>query len=94
MPEVQQRVQHPLRAIAQVQPLWCVATSASAWASAAGVLTDPPGYSYCHSCSDYQALMPRRGNESGYDPVPVCGFCIELLQSRSLRCVIAVWGRH
>ncbi|KAL1946238.1 hypothetical protein VTO73DRAFT_15365 [Trametes versicolor] len=38
------------------------------------------GYSYCHSCSDYQALMPRRGNESGYDPVPVCGFCIELLQ--------------
>ncbi|KAI0631065.1 hypothetical protein C8Q77DRAFT_1229928 [Trametes polyzona] len=38
------------------------------------------GYSYCHSCTDFQALMPRRGAESGYDPVPVCGFCIELLQ--------------
>ncbi|KAI9066995.1 hypothetical protein FKP32DRAFT_1589020 [Trametes sanguinea] len=24
--------------------------------------------------------MPRGGNESGYDPVPVCGFCIEYLQ--------------
>ncbi|KAI0642622.1 hypothetical protein C8Q79DRAFT_983074 [Trametes meyenii] len=38
------------------------------------------GYTYCHSCTDFQALMPRRGSESGYDPVPVCGFCIELLQ--------------
>ncbi|KAI0326141.1 hypothetical protein GY45DRAFT_1348498 [Cubamyces sp. BRFM 1775] len=38
------------------------------------------GYSYCHSCTDFQALMPRRGAESGYDPVPVCGFCIENLQ--------------
>ncbi|KAI0366799.1 hypothetical protein BV20DRAFT_981714 [Pilatotrama ljubarskyi] len=38
------------------------------------------GYSYCHSCTDFQALMPRRGSESGYDPVPVCAFCIELLQ--------------
>ena len=34
------------------------------------------GYSYCYSCSDYQALMPRRGNEAGYDPMPVCAFCI------------------
>lgn len=95
--EVQQRVQHPLRAIAQVQPLWCVTASPSTWAYAAGVLIDRgalPGYSYCHSCSDYQALMPRRGNESGYDPVPVCGFCIELLQSRSLRRAIVRWGRH
>ncbi|KAL7277344.1 hypothetical protein ACG7TL_009203 [Trametes sanguinea] len=24
--------------------------------------------------------MPRSGSESGYDPVPVCGFCIEYLQ--------------
>ncbi|KAI0349708.1 hypothetical protein OH77DRAFT_1414525 [Trametes cingulata] len=38
------------------------------------------GYSYCHSCTDFQALMPRRGSESGYDPVPVCAFCIEFLQ--------------
>ncbi|KAI0819407.1 hypothetical protein BC628DRAFT_1402618 [Trametes gibbosa] len=38
------------------------------------------GYAYCHSCSDFQALMPRRGSESGYDPAPVCAFCIELLQ--------------
>ncbi|KAI0688416.1 hypothetical protein BC835DRAFT_1549977 [Cytidiella melzeri] len=34
------------------------------------------GYSYCHSCSDYQALMPR-GDNSGYDPMPVCAYCIE-----------------
>ncbi|KAI0763127.1 hypothetical protein BD413DRAFT_450196, partial [Trametes elegans] len=38
------------------------------------------GYSYCHSCTDFQALMPRRGSESGYDAVPVCGYCIEYLQ--------------
>ncbi|RDX47272.1 hypothetical protein OH76DRAFT_1484877 [Lentinus brumalis] len=42
------------------------------------------GYSYCHSCTDYQALMPRgganEGNTSGYDPLPVCAFCIEMLQ--------------
>ncbi|RPD56047.1 hypothetical protein L227DRAFT_579261 [Lentinus tigrinus ALCF2SS1-6] len=42
------------------------------------------GYSYCHSCTDYQALMPRRGADagstSGYDPLPVCAFCIEMLQ--------------
>ncbi|KXN81692.1 E3 ubiquitin-protein ligase cblA [Leucoagaricus sp. SymC.cos] len=37
------------------------------------------GYSYCHSCSDFQALMPRPGPESGYDPVHVCGYCIEFL---------------
>ncbi|KAM5533395.1 hypothetical protein V8D89_012945 [Ganoderma adspersum] len=43
------------------------------------------GYSYCHSCADYQALMPRRGESGpgstvGYDPLPVCAFCIEMLQ--------------
>ncbi|KAI0739044.1 hypothetical protein C8Q80DRAFT_1203564 [Daedaleopsis nitida] len=43
------------------------------------------GYSYCNSCTDYQALMPRReqadiGGTSGYDPMPVCAFCIEMLQ--------------
>lgn len=37
------------------------------------------GYSYCSSCSDYQALMPREGSGSGYDPVHVCAFCIENL---------------
>ncbi|KAF9010147.1 hypothetical protein BDQ17DRAFT_1388134 [Cyathus striatus] len=37
------------------------------------------GYSYCHSCSDFQALMPRSGTENGYDAANVCGFCIEFL---------------
>ncbi|KDR80147.1 hypothetical protein GALMADRAFT_242406 [Galerina marginata CBS 339.88] len=37
------------------------------------------GYSYCHSCSDYQALMPRNGPETGYDPMHVCSYCIEFL---------------
>ncbi|KAF4564655.1 hypothetical protein EYR40_010822 [Pleurotus pulmonarius] len=37
------------------------------------------GYSYCHSCSDYLALMPRSGNEAGYDAQSVCGYCIEYL---------------
>ncbi|KAF7763614.1 hypothetical protein Agabi119p4_8151 [Agaricus bisporus var. burnettii] len=37
------------------------------------------GYSYCHSCSDFQALLPRSGSGSGYDSVHVCGYCIELL---------------
>ncbi|KAG1745318.1 hypothetical protein EDB19DRAFT_1874329 [Suillus lakei] len=37
------------------------------------------GYSYCASCADYQALMPRRGASSGYDQVHVCAFCSELL---------------
>ncbi|KAI0052103.1 hypothetical protein FA95DRAFT_1580210 [Auriscalpium vulgare] len=37
------------------------------------------GYNYCSSCSDYQALMPRQGMDSGYDAVPVCAFCIENL---------------
>ncbi|CAA7269961.1 unnamed protein product [Cyclocybe aegerita] len=37
------------------------------------------GYAYCHSCSDYQALMPRTGNETGYDAMNVCAYCIEYL---------------
>ncbi|OCH85777.1 hypothetical protein OBBRIDRAFT_821399 [Obba rivulosa] len=37
------------------------------------------GYSYCQSCSDFQALMPRAGPEAGHDVVPVCAFCIENL---------------
>ncbi|KAF8814708.1 hypothetical protein BYT27DRAFT_7081707 [Phlegmacium glaucopus] len=37
------------------------------------------GYLYCYSCSDFQALMPRSGSDTGYDPMHVCGFCIEFL---------------
>ncbi|KAF8068829.1 hypothetical protein FPV67DRAFT_1415160 [Lyophyllum atratum] len=37
------------------------------------------GYSYCHNCSDYQAMMPRGGQEAGYDSMHVCAFCIEFL---------------
>ncbi|TFY70789.1 hypothetical protein EVG20_g2220 [Dentipellis fragilis] len=37
------------------------------------------GYSYCSSCADYQALLPRQGPDTGYDVVPVCAFCIENL---------------
>ncbi|KAI0090351.1 hypothetical protein BDY19DRAFT_888033 [Irpex rosettiformis] len=39
------------------------------------------GYSYCHSCSDYQALMPRNDN-SGYDTMPICAYCVESLNSK------------
>ncbi|KAG8961107.1 hypothetical protein FRC05_006380 [Tulasnella sp. 425] len=37
------------------------------------------GFTYCSSCCDHQALMPRVGSETGYDPVNVCSFCIEPL---------------
>ncbi|KAJ7211313.1 hypothetical protein GGX14DRAFT_449820 [Mycena pura] len=38
------------------------------------------GYMYCHSCTDYQGLMPRMGtNETGYDAMNVCAYCIEYL---------------
>ncbi|KAJ6627797.1 hypothetical protein B0H10DRAFT_1991925 [Mycena sp. CBHHK59/15] len=37
------------------------------------------GYSYCHSCTDYQGLMPRSGVDAGYDVMNVCAYCIELL---------------
>ncbi|KAG7094046.1 hypothetical protein E1B28_007667 [Marasmius oreades] len=39
------------------------------------------GYTYCHNCTDYQALMPRSSGpgDSGYDPMNVCAFCIEYL---------------
>ncbi|KAF5379132.1 hypothetical protein D9615_005854 [Tricholomella constricta] len=37
------------------------------------------GYLYCHNCSDYTAMMPRGGQEAGYDPMNVCAFCIEFL---------------
>ncbi|KAJ7226255.1 hypothetical protein B0H12DRAFT_1149277 [Mycena haematopus] len=37
------------------------------------------GYSYCHTCTDFQGLMPRSGNETGYDMMNVCGYCIEFL---------------
>ncbi|KAF7325918.1 RING-finger domain-containing protein [Mycena kentingensis (nom. inval.)] len=37
------------------------------------------GFQYCHSCTDYHGLMPRAGPETGYDPLPVCAFCIEYL---------------
>ncbi|KAJ7064841.1 hypothetical protein C8F01DRAFT_1128398, partial [Mycena amicta] len=36
-------------------------------------------YMYCHSCTDYQGLMPRTGTETGYDPMSVCAYCIEYL---------------
>ena len=46
------------------------------------------GYSYCSSCSDYQALMPRnnsntsyRSTQTGYDVSSVCAYCIEYLSS-------------
>lgn len=40
------------------------------------------GYSYCNSCTDYQAMMPRRQEgQTGYDPMNVCGYCIEFLNS-------------
>ena len=37
------------------------------------------GYSYCQSCVDYQALMPRLGDEPGHQVMSVCAFCIEFL---------------
>ncbi|KAF8888626.1 hypothetical protein BD779DRAFT_1524005 [Infundibulicybe gibba] len=37
------------------------------------------GYSYCHNCSDFQALLPRTGHEPGYDAKSVCAYCIEYL---------------
>ncbi|KIJ24082.1 hypothetical protein M422DRAFT_275217 [Sphaerobolus stellatus SS14] len=40
------------------------------------------GYSYCSSCTDYQALMPRsgpNGTQAGYEPMPVCTNCAEKL---------------
>ncbi|KZT03353.1 uncharacterized protein LAESUDRAFT_634390, partial [Laetiporus sulphureus 93-53] len=37
------------------------------------------GYLYCHSCMDFQALMPHRGNGPGFDVTSVCGFCIDNL---------------
>ena len=42
------------------------------------------GYDYCPSCTDYQALLPRRGPARGYDPAPVCAFCIDMLNGASL----------
>ncbi|KAF9653516.1 hypothetical protein BDM02DRAFT_3087146 [Thelephora ganbajun] len=35
------------------------------------------GYLYCSTCAGYTALMPREN--SGYNPVPVCAFCIDNL---------------
>ncbi|KAG6837094.1 hypothetical protein H0H93_014986 [Arthromyces matolae] len=39
----------------------------------------PPMESGDANCTDYQALMPRAGQGSGYDPMNVCGFCIDFL---------------
>lgn len=46
------------------------------------------GYSYCSSCSDFQALMPRAASEgsydithTGYQVANVCAFCIDNLNS-------------
>ncbi|KZT60933.1 hypothetical protein CALCODRAFT_428614 [Calocera cornea HHB12733] len=41
------------------------------------------GFSYCHSCSDHQALKRRNGPEAGYDPVHVCAYCIDNLTMTS-----------
>ncbi|KAJ7583650.1 hypothetical protein C8J56DRAFT_1015258 [Mycena floridula] len=43
------------------------------------------GYAYCQNCTDFQALMPREGADAGYDPMPVCGFCIENLSITAAR---------
>ncbi|KAF8170676.1 hypothetical protein K438DRAFT_1909294 [Mycena galopus ATCC 62051] len=37
------------------------------------------GYSYCHTCTDFQGLMPRAGGETGYQMMHVCGYCVEFL---------------
>lgn len=42
------------------------------------------GYTYCTSCADYQALMPRPGPARGHDLAHVCACCIELLNVTSL----------
>ncbi|KAF8343111.1 uncharacterized protein EI90DRAFT_3150094 [Cantharellus anzutake] len=37
------------------------------------------GFSYCSTCSDHQALMPRsepQSGQPGYEAVPVCAYCI------------------
>jgi hypothetical protein len=51
-------------------------------------LTIDAGYSYCSSCSDYQALMPRTSadtgyqvTQTGYEVSSVCAYCIENLNS-------------
>ncbi|KAF8552101.1 hypothetical protein OG21DRAFT_1486492 [Imleria badia] len=42
------------------------------------------GYDYCSSCTDYQALLPRRSPTHGYDLTHVCAYCIELLNVTAL----------
>ncbi|CAK5268571.1 unnamed protein product, partial [Mycena citricolor] len=37
------------------------------------------GYNYCHSCTDYQGLMPRPSPDTGYEAMNVCAYCIEYL---------------
>ncbi|GLB42115.1 hypothetical protein LshimejAT787_1101300 [Lyophyllum shimeji] len=39
------------------------------------------GYLYCHNCSDFQAMMPRGGQDAGYDLMHVCAFCIDFLNT-------------
>jgi hypothetical protein len=43
------------------------------------LICTPKGYDYCSSCTDYRALVPRRGPAQGYDAAHVCAFCIEML---------------
>ncbi|KAF8230333.1 hypothetical protein L208DRAFT_1109545, partial [Tricholoma matsutake] len=47
------------------------------------------GYSYCHNCTDYQALMPRSGQDAGYDSMNVCAYCIDFLTSTYTATVLA-----
>lgn len=51
------------------------------------------GYSYCHSCTDFQALMPR-ADRSGYDPMPVCAYCIENLNSKQESPRAVIYAAH
>ncbi|KAF8491115.1 hypothetical protein JB92DRAFT_3090556 [Gautieria morchelliformis] len=37
------------------------------------------GYAFCSSCADFQALMPRPGADRGYEALPVCSYCMDML---------------
>lgn len=41
------------------------------------------GYLYCSSCTDFQALLPRSGPNVGYELVPVCAYCMDMLSITS-----------
>ncbi|KAF8587208.1 hypothetical protein K439DRAFT_1652376 [Ramaria rubella] len=37
------------------------------------------GYAYCSTCADYRALMPRAGQETGYEVLSICAYCVDML---------------